>query len=252
MAQDMTSLDGRQNVIRCSLLGLVPGGVTRAAASEAASAMFLSPTSPALGERTWAVLRREFIDLRADDSARVTLKPFDRIDVGDYRFRPTYSYAAISECAAEYNDSEVMHGLRSWWEENYPLQYHEGAARFPASVGANAFMAMARFNGGNGFRRLVGEASPSGMGSEGPRLVSAPYPDALVARAVAHDGGLDFVLRPGGEGGRVRLDVDRLAAGRAYRVRGAVDEHVTPDADGAATIHVDLDARREVAILPAA
>jgi hypothetical protein len=106
-----------------------------------------------------------------------------------------------------------------------------------------------RFGGERTFYDLVNHGAPAAV-RRGPRLEEAPYPDALVASATNDGRALHLVLRPGGNGGRVRLGLGRLDPGGTYAVTGGVEREVVAGSDGRALVHADLSGRSVLRIEP--
>lgn len=83
-----------------------------------------------------------------------------------------------------------------------------------------------------------------------PVLAGVPYPEVMVARAVSDGARLDLVLRAWTEPGRRELLLEQLVPGPDYAVTGALEASVTPDAQGGATILVDVEGQTEVSVVP--
>ena len=140
--------------------------------------------------------------------------------------------------------------LEASLNKRYKTVRNNGARAYTGiSSWGNAGHVMARFTTPNAMRNLLAGAIPQHW-KTGPVLAQAAYPDVLVARAVTDGRALDLVLRPGNDGGRTTLGVERLAPRHTYAVIGGVDETVTADDDGCAVVTVDLDDRRELALRP--
>jgi hypothetical protein len=88
---------------------------------------------------------------------------------------------------------------------------------------------------------------------KGPVLADAPYPDAMVAKAVSHDGtDLELVLYPGaGRAAAVDLDFARLEPGRRYGEAGG-QPLLQADSEGRARLSVSLAGRTRLHLRPLA
>jgi hypothetical protein len=242
--------DGRMTAIRSSRLGLTIPMLTSTMA-DAGMALFLSPIVPDIARRTWQVVRTEFVSIPDDGRPVISLRGWDRMDVGNYRRSDVSPHAIVAAAAREMGDDELYEALQASVDERFEPVLEDGALRYAkASTQANAMLALGRFGREGAFRDLVCGV-PGSNGRAGPVLADAPYPDVLVARAVSDGHDLDLVLRPGRSGGRFRLRVERLDPGREYRAGGAVQEAVRSGPGGVAEFDVDLDSRREVRVTPA-
>lgn len=81
-------------------------------------------------------------------------------------------------------------------------------------------------------------------------LESAEYPKVLVAKAVSDGVALDLTLAPGNGGGRHRLELSQLRPNQTYQARGAVEANIIADAQGRASVHVQLDRMLNLLIAP--
>ena len=116
---------------------------------------------------------------------------------------------------------------------------------------AQGFATLARVSRRHAWHDLIRVGIPDAW-LRGPRLEEAPYPDALVARAVSDGRDLDLELRHGNGGGRVRLRLAGLTPGGSYAVAGAVEDTLMGDGEGEAIVSVDLDGRSRVTVVPRA
>lgn len=214
--------------------------------SDAMIAALGNAMMPEVARRTWWLLR----DRMGDPSA---MKPnwMDRIDLGNYRFGPdTAMRIAIIGAAREMGDAEVAAAFEAYLAANEEINTEAGAPHFRrASVLANLMWVHARFMRENSWRDMVAFDVPREWHT-GPVLAEAAYPAVQVARAVTDGAALDLVLRPGDGGGRTRLGLSRLVAGREYAVTGALSPTLVAGADGTATVEVDLADRLELRVRP--
>jgi Linalool dehydratase/isomerase len=249
MDVEFVTPDGRITAIRSSRLGLTIPMLTSTMA-DAGMAVFLAPSLPAVARRTWAIVREEFVSTAEDGSLELVLRGWDKLDVGNYRRSAVSPHAILTSAAQEHGDTAVVRALMASTDEKFQPVVNDGVRRYEkASTQANAMLALGRFNRERGFADLV-TRGPSPATRTGPVLAEAPYPDVLVARATTDGTALELVLRPGADGGRQRLAVERLVPRSPYAVTGAVESEVVADDDGRALVTVDLDGRREVQLAP--
>jgi hypothetical protein len=160
------------------------------------------------------------------------------------------SRVSIMAAAKEFGDNELADALEMSIDKRYKTVRQNGARAYTGiSSWGNAGHVLARFTTENSMHDLLAGKVPAPWRT-GPILAQAAYPDVLVARAVTDGRALDLVLRPGNDGGRTTLGVERLAPRHNYVVMGGVDETVTAGDDGCALVSVDLDDRREVVLRP--
>lgn len=240
--------DGRVQAIRSSRLGLTIPSLTSTMA-DAGTAFFLAASLPDVAQRTWALVRRELMKDEPDGTTSLVLRGWDKIDVGSYRRSDVAPHAICSAAAREMGDDEIYAALTRAMEAKFMPATTDGARRYAGgSLIANGMSLLGRFGRQGGFRDMIARGLPDAW-REGPVLADAPYPNVLVAKAVTDGKALDLVLRPGNGGGRVRLEIGRLAPGRAYAVTGGV-AGVTAGPDGRAIIDADLSDRTEVRVAP--
>ena len=101
----------------------------------------------------------------------------------------------------------------------------------------------------NAIHDLVADGLPAAW-REGPLLQDVEYPDVLVAKAVSDGAALDLTLLPGRDPGRHTLGLSQLQPGARYRCEGTVEREVGADAEGRASVTVELDGRRAVRVRP--
>ncbi|WP_067685974.1 linalool dehydratase/isomerase domain-containing protein [Nocardia jejuensis] len=221
-------------------------------AYDAGMAAWLNAMMPDLARGTWRTIRDRYVDfdggtLRLRGNARA------RIDLGNYNFTKGDGMTRVflATAAAELGEPDLARALTESLHDRYRVLERNGARRFAeVSTVTNAHHALARFARPDGLRDLIGGNVPQ-QWRTGPILASVAYPDVLVAKAVTDGDSLDLVLRPGDGAKRVRLALQRLTPHRGYRVRGAVEPHLTADESGSATIEVELIDRHEVQLTPA-
>ncbi|WP_320673009.1 linalool dehydratase/isomerase domain-containing protein [Patulibacter defluvii] len=252
---EFLSVDGRTVGIRSSLTGLSIPAMT-SILSDAAVIWQLSPVFPDLSRALYEIVREEWIRIppaTADGpppAVEIDLKGWDRIDTGNYRAVPATAVAAIGWAALEMGDEELAGRLRADADATLDPVLDRGVRHYArASTLSNGALFGAQIAGVATHRHRIAHGLPRAWAA-GPLLAGCAYPEVLVARAVSDGEDLRLVLRPGAGLGRRSLELARLRPGARYRVTGAVEEALTAAADGRATIHVDLDDRRAVHVVP--
>jgi hypothetical protein len=225
---------------------------------EAGFAFFANIFSRPFAQRLWAVGRKELGFCLATDaegkprlSLPADLLPFlDKIDPGHYKPGVLFAYVAVIMCAREFGDDDLAEAtLRSMEQdcgrtlENGVLSYRKGSCL------ANVWGVEARLMRTGDFRNSFVKGPPK-PALAGPILVAASYPDMLVAKAFSRGQDLELVLYNGKAPGPQQLGIERLKAGAMYRVTGATVPTLTADAEGRATLSVQLDGRTAVRLDP--
>jgi hypothetical protein len=248
LEDEFVELDGRLAVIRSSLTGVSVPGLT-SVNTDAGVSIFQHALLPDIARRTWEILRHDFIELDGD-ALRVRYHGTDFIDVGNYRFSRAGTLACVSAVAAEMGDTEVVKAAHAAIEATHPPVTEHGTTRYPGlSVNSHLLAFAGRANRVNGLHDLVTHGMPDAW-RDGPLLTEAAYPYVLVAKAVSDGRALELVLYPGHEAGSRALKVGQLVAGARYRCEGAMQPELTADAEGCATLHVELQDRHVVRIAP--
>jgi len=219
---------------------------------------FANIFSRPFAQRLWAVGRKELGFCLATDaegrprlSLPADLLPFlDKIDPGHYKPGVLFAYVAVIMCAREFGDDDLAEAtLRSMEQdcgrtmENGVLSYRKGSCL------ANVWGVEARLMRTGDFRNSFVKGPPKSA-LAGPILVAASYPDVLVAKAFSRGQDLELVLYNGKAPGPQQLGIERLKAGATYRVTGATEPTLTADAQGRATLSVQLDGRTAVRLDP--
>jgi len=248
---EFLSVDGRTVGIRSALTGLSIPAMT-SILSDAAVVWQLAPVFPDLSRALYEIVRHEWIRIPDEGPVRIAMKGWDAIDVGNYRRVPATALSAIRWAATEMGDVELARRLGEDAEALLDPVTEGGVKRYRgASALSNGALLGARVANVAGHRHRIAHGLPEPWAT-GPLLDACAYPDVLVARAVSDGRDLRLVLRPGraGGSGRQPLGLRRLTPGATYRLTGAVQDAVVAGADGTATVHVDLDDRREVVAVP--
>ncbi len=238
--------DGRLTTARSQYLGIRHPMVGNM--GDAITALFLNPSLPDIGRRTWWLISTFHLGPRGR-RGEVPHHSWNRIDPGNYGINTDgFTRAALAANAREYGDEDSALALEASLVDRVVEQH--GARRYQGiSVWGNLWLAFARFGGEDAFRGLVSDGVP-GRWRIGPILADAAYPDVLVARAVSDGDDLELVLRPGNGSLRTTIAVERLRPGHTYYTHGACDPVATADRTGRALIDIDLDDRRELRVCP--
>jgi hypothetical protein len=247
---EFTRPDGCLIGMRSEHLGLT-WNLWSGTAVQAPTVFFMHAGLPELAQRTWWLLREEALSIR-DGHLHFPRTTANYLDPGNYRLgKDNFAQVSVLMSAREVGDEEYARAAEQTLAAR-PVAEQNGARRFAdSSLWVNGYGLLGRFGRHSAFRDLVLHGVPQAW-QLGPRLHEAAYPDVLVARAVTDGSALDLVLQPGNGPVRTTLGVDRLVPGRMYTVhRGGVDT-VVADAEGRATVSVDLGARTEVRLTPLA
>ena len=248
--EEFTTTDGRITAIRSSRMGFTIPSLTSTMA-DAGSLVWMTPTLADLANRTWAILRREYLSIGPDGRPVIAQRGWDKIDVGSYRPSDVSAHVMCLSAAREMGDEELAAALQRAIDDKFEPVTIDGATRYEAaSTLSNVSGVIARFNRLGGWAQAVAEG-PDPCVLAGPHLADAPYPQVLVARADTDGTALDLVLRPGGQPGRYDLGIAGLHGGRPYLVTGATAERIDASPDGTARVQVDLGARVELQVRPA-
>jgi hypothetical protein len=212
----------------------------------------LHAIDPELAHRTWAVVRREFVDTTDREHPAISLRGWDAMDTGNYQRGEIGAFAAVMWAAAEMGDTELYDLLQASADRRFDLTTERGVRWYRAgSTQANSLLAVGRFSRAGSYRRAI-EEGPGEATRRGPYLEHAAYPDVLVARAATDGEDLRLVLRPGTGGGRRSLGIERLRPGLRYELKGALEDTVVADQHGRASVTVDLVDRQEIVLAPSA
>ena len=204
---------------------------------------------PDQAKKTWENLRENLVRITEDD-VTIEATSWETLDPGNYSRGTGMSRVSVMAAAKEHGDDELAHALEGSLDKRYKTVRKDGARAYTGiSSWGNAGHVLARFTTANAMRDLLSGEVPAEWRT-GPVLAQAAYPDVLVTRAVSDGRALDMTLRPGNGGGRTALGVERLAPGHGYAVIGGVEDTVTADGSGRATVSVDLGDRHEVALRP--
>ena len=246
---EFLSTDGRTIGIRSAWTGLTVPAMT-SVISDASVIWQLAPVFPDIARRQYEILRHEWVRLNSDRTLSLDLKGWDKIDTGNYRRSSISALLWMRAAAAELGDSEVAAAAQLSIEREAPPIVAAGVRSHPGvSAQGTCGLFLASTARENSHFNRVNRGMPE-QWLAGPILEDADYPEVLVARAVTDGAALDLVLRPGVGKARQTLTIGRLRAGHRYRTHGAVDAEVTADVHGNACVHVDLEERHELRIVP--
>ena len=204
---------------------------------------------PEQSDKTWENLRENLVRITGDD-VKIDATSWETLDPGNYSRGTGMSRVSVMAAAKEHGDTELADALERSLDLRYETVRQNGARAYTGiSSWGNAGHVLARFTTENSMADLLAGEIPEEW-TRGPILAEAAYPEVLVARAVTDGRALDLVLRPGADAARTALGIERLAPRHTYEVIGGVEETVIADDSGRATVTVDLDGRREVALRP--
>jgi hypothetical protein len=244
LEQEFVRPDGTLNFYRSARTGIGQTGIS--------FSTDLRPMMPHVADRGWALMRAAFEE--RDGRLVTPLAGRDRmLDTGNYAFHPLKSYAYVIEEAREAGDEEAAEA--AWAEVQDRVEMHIDDRGWLVVPGASmaSHLALARSLNGRkgGWLDLITKGMPDAW-MEGPQLESVPYPQVMVTRAVNDGGTLEAVLRSTNGGGRFPVELSQLRANGSYAVTGATTTSLVADAEGRATLEMDLEGRRELQVVPAA
>lgn len=242
LEREFTTLSGRLIPFRSSLTGFAAPRVGGALA-DAFICLFLNTHLRDVARRHWLLARRDMIGEEG-----LMCRKFWPVDVGNYRWSRAASYAGVAAVAAEMGDPELRDRVLEALQEECPDVVVGGVAHRPkASVWAHGVEFIARAGGADAFRSIVHKPQNN---DDGPIIDEAPYPNVLVARAVAGSGALQAVFHPGGGPARQCIRLRGLRPQWRYRLEGAVINELVADEAGAAQVDIDLYQRLEFNVKP--
>jgi hypothetical protein len=248
LEHEFMTADGRLVAIRSARTGLTIPALTSTMA-DAVAAFYMHPLFPDIARRSWEIVRRELVHIDADGT-RVDLRGWDRIDAGNYRRSNATTLAAVMAAATEMGDAEARDALHAALQVEHPPVFEAGVLHHPGmSVTGHIASFSSRAGRANAMLDLVAHGLPEAW-RNGPVLETVAYPDVLVARAVSDGAALAAVVMPGAQPGRYALGLAQLRPGTRYRCEGTVESALLAEADGRATLAVDLDGRREIRLRP--
>lgn len=245
--EEFTAADGDLHVALCDRYGFraVPFRGTDLTGQHG---FYLRPLLPGVSERIWGVCRRELAETRAFAQDRARGRSTYLGDWGSKKASLAILFMSLASQSREFGEDDVHREVIDTAREVLGWRVENGVGCYEriSRVG-NAQLALAQLNRCDGWLQMLRFPRPHAW-DHGPRLADVAYPDVLVAKAVAHDDRLDLVLYPGNGPGRRHLHLDRLLPGVRYRTPGAIEDSVTADATGRATITADIEKRLELVI----
>ncbi len=248
-------LDNEFTDAKGSIIGLrseLTGWVPPFPSGELSYANFTNTFAPDRAWRLWSIARTELEGLvQQIDGQDVLEFPGEGFDFGNYRRGHVASYGSALSCAREFGDVEFAAAIERGLERNGgPNVSSEGRRYTNGSNLANAVVLQGLLLQRDDYGQLVTQG-PAESTRRGPILTDASYPEVLVARAFSRGDDLDLTLYPGKSNGPQPIQVERLQPNRRYAVIGATTPVVVADANGNATLAVDLNGRTSVNIGPA-
>lgn len=239
LEREATRPDGSFIAFRSALTGiapLAPGGIVM----QAFPCLFLNALSAELAQEHWYRVRER---LDYGDWNRM----FWPVDVGNYGFSRASSYAATAAAAAEMGDTAIAQECLRRLEEECPSREAGGVIhREKASLWSHALEMLARTNHADGLRNRVEHTDAE----IGPRLVSARYPDVLVARAKSEGRILELVLHPGDESAMPIIELGGLLPERHYHTGHPEQPFIKADGQGRGLLRLALRGRTSLSIKP--
>ena len=183
----------------------------------------------------------------------------DNMDVGNYKSGAGYAYAIFAQCAAEFGETELAHGLLTELETfMHPIVPVPSGSGALMNKGLSLLGSMttfkARTNKHGDWADLI-TCAPDEVVLGGPKLDQIPFPQVMVARCHPEgQTGISFVLRGPAQAqkfviGFKDLDIDRSFSlvrisegdGRELLVKG-----IRPNAQGVAKVSIDIGDREQL------
>jgi hypothetical protein len=248
---EFTTQDGRTLAIRSSRTGLTIAALTSVMA-DCVTAYFLHGVLPDVARRAWEIARLDFIRV-AGGRVELVTRGWDAIDTGNYKRSMITTYAQVGAAAGEMGDRQVLELLRQRVRDEYPGTLEDGVRVIPGVSNFAYASLLGLFAQGPGVRRAIHVRGVPEATLRGPMLMDAPYPDVLVLRAVNDGGVLAGSLRPGraaAVGGSFALQLGQLRPNGRYRCEGLRETDLSADAQGRATVQVQLAGRQDFRVLP--
>lgn len=241
LQREGTKADGSFIAFRSALTGIAPptpGGIVM----QSFPCLFLNSLAPDLAEAHWQRIRTR---LDKEDWQRL----FWPADIGNYGVSRATSYTATAAAAAEMGDSEIVDECLRRLEMECPSHLDHGVIhRERASLWAHALEIVVRSTRKNSWRDLVTHP----CSDSGPRLARAPYPEVLIARAMAEESKLHLVLYPGCSDSEQPVEISGLMPERCYRIGHENEPVLKADHAGHATLRVALHGRTAFTLEPLA
>lgn len=239
--REATARDGSLIAFRSTVTGIAPpapGGIVM----QAFPCLFLNALSPELAQEHWARVRKR---LDAGDWRRL----FWPVDVGNYGFSRAAGYAGTAAAAVELGDRQIAAECLARLEDECRSRSDRGVThREKSSLWAHSCELIALCGRPDGLRDLVAD----GTARAGPRLIAAPYPAVLIAKAVSDGRSLELVLHPGDGTCVATLEFGGLLPDRAYSTGQPNLPKLTSDAEGRATLQIALAGRTVLSLEPTA
>jgi hypothetical protein len=237
--REATAPDGRFIAFRSALTGIAPpspGGIVM----QTFPCLFLNALAPERAQEHWARAREQ---LDEGDWRRL----FWPVDVGNYGFSRAAGYAATAAAAIELGDRQVAAECLARLEDECRSRSDRGVIhREKSSLWAHSCELLALCGRPNGLRNLVED----GTARAGPRLVAAPYPAVLIAKAKSDGRRLELVLHPGAGTCAATLEFGGLLPDRTYSTGQPNQQSLKSDAGGHAVLQTALAERTTLRLEP--
>jgi hypothetical protein len=180
------------------------------------------------------------------------------MDVGNYKSGAGYAYAIFAQCAAEFGETELAHGLLTELETNlHPIVTTPLGSGSLKNEGLSLLGSMTTFkaktNKHGDWADLI-TCAPDELVLRGPKLDDVPFPQVMVARCHPEgEAGISFVLRGPAKGGKFVIGFKDLNVKKSYSLvrigrdvqREQVIGGIRPNAQGIAKANVNVGDREE-------
>ncbi|MDR3310881.1 MAG: hypothetical protein LBS90_05995 [Oscillospiraceae bacterium] len=212
--------------------------------------MHFSAIFPGLARRCYALVRKTLLSIDADGAAQVNGQPWDMMfNMFTMKPDPSTQIAMLELTAAEYGDLPVYDALRVAESRFLAKSKDPTSFKFKDVNSLTvAYIALARLIKKGYWSDVILRGMPE-TSKTGPVLTDCPFPDVIPAKASSSGDDLDLVLTTSGEPVAAGIRIERLKPGARYAYGAGA---FTADADGAATLTVEVGRRTAIHIVPEA
>ncbi len=249
LEQDFMTPDGRAIGIRSSRTGLTIPALTSVMA-DSITVHYMAGLYPDIARRSWQIVRNDFLKI-ADGNIELTLRGWDKLDIGNYNPSLLTTYGNVGIAAAEMGDLEVTELIRDRVEREFEFVEQDGAIHIPGASTQALVQVQALYAHTPGVRRAMHEGPLTDEQLNGPIIKTASYPEVIVAMAHNEGDSLSMVLHPGGSSdSQQTIGLAQLKPGMRYKCSGAAVNSIVAGANGEAELGVRLQGRTPIKVFP--
>ncbi|MDR0839287.1 MAG: hypothetical protein LBN99_06550 [Oscillospiraceae bacterium] len=200
------------------------------------------PIFPGLARRNYALIRKHEVEIRDDGVAYVKDTPWEKmVNMFTQQPDPSLQMGLLAMTAAEYGDTQLVDALRKAETKYLSRSNEPNSFKFKdVNTLTVAYFAFSRLCKKGYWSDVILRGMPE-TSKTGPILTDCAYPDVIAAKAVSSGEDLELVLYNGAEAGEQSIKIERLKPGAEYTINGG--DAFSADADGAATLSVNLNGR---------